>query len=80
MASYRPDPKLLTLGPDFYDAVEPATFPQCAPRFLNRRWAKAIGLELDDAEWAAHFCSFEPLPQNLSEPLALRYHGHQFRV
>ena len=80
MASYRPNPKLLTLGPDFYDAVEPATFPQCTPRFLNRRWAEAIGLELDDAEWAAHFCSFEPLPQNLSEPLALRYHGHQFRV
>ena len=80
MASYRPDPRLLTLGPDFYDAVEPAIFPQCTPRFLNRRWAKAIGLELDDAEWAAHFCSFEPLPQNLSEPLALRYHGHQFRV
>src|SRR5206468_8151249 len=23
---------------------------------------------------------FEPLPDNLREPLALRYHGHQFRV
>jgi uncharacterized protein YdiU (UPF0061 family) len=25
-------------------------------------------------------CRFEPLPENLPEPLALRYHGHQFRV
>ena len=31
-------------------------------------------------EWAAHFCRFEPLPDNLPQPLALRYHGHQFRV
>ena len=29
MASYRPDPKILTLGTDFYDAVEPARFPKC---------------------------------------------------
>ena len=50
------------------------------PRFLNRRWAERIGLELDDAGWAAHFCRFEPLPDNLPQPLALRYHGHQFRV
>ena len=27
-----------------------------------------------------HFCRFEPLPDNLPQPLALRYHGHQFRV
>jgi uncharacterized protein YdiU (UPF0061 family) len=80
MASYRPDPALLTLGPDFYDPVEPANFPQCTPRFLNRRWAKRVGLELSDGQWAAHFCRFEPLPDNFPEPLAQRYHGHQFRV
>lgn len=80
MASYRPDPRLLSLGPDFYDAVEPARFPQCTPRFLNRRWAERVGLDLDEAQYAAHFCRFEPLPQNLPEPLALRYHGHQFRA
>jgi uncharacterized protein YdiU (UPF0061 family) len=80
MASYRPDPRLLTLGPDFYDAVEPARFPQCVPRFHNRRWAERVGFELDEAQWAAHFCRFEPLSDNLPEPLALRYHGHQFRV
>jgi uncharacterized protein YdiU (UPF0061 family) len=80
MAEYRPDPKILTLGPDFYDAVEPARFPQCTLRFLNRRWAERIGLELPAEGWAAHFCRFESLPDNLTEPLALRYHGHQFRV
>jgi len=80
MSRYRPDPRILTLGSDFYDAVEPASFPQCTPRFLNHRWAERVGLELSDEQWAAHFCRFEPLSDNLSEPLALRYHGHQFRV
>jgi uncharacterized protein YdiU (UPF0061 family) len=80
MAPYRPDPRILTLGPDFYDVVEPARFPECRPRFFNRSWAERIGLELSEDEWAAHFCRFEPLPDNLKQPLALRYHGHQFRV
>ena len=31
-------------------------------------------------DWGRHFCRFEPLPDNLAQPLALRYHGHQFRV
>jgi uncharacterized protein YdiU (UPF0061 family) len=80
MIPYRPDPQILTLGPEFYDAVEPARFPECKPRFLNRRSAERVGLELGDEQWAAHFCRFEPLSGNLTEPLALRYHGHQFRV
>ncbi len=80
MADYRPDPTILELGADFYDAVQPAAFPKCIPRFLNRRWAEHVGLELDDEGWTRHFCRFEPLPGNLTEPLALRYHGHQFRV
>jgi serine/tyrosine/threonine adenylyltransferase len=81
MANYRPDPEILTLGPDFYDPVEPARFPKSIPRFLNRRWAERVGLgALDEAGWAASFCRFEPLPGNLPQPLALRYHGHQFRV
>jgi uncharacterized protein YdiU (UPF0061 family) len=80
MARYRPDPRILTLGPDFYDVVEPAYFPECKPRFLNRRWAERVGLELGIDDCARHFCRFEPLPENLTEPLALRYHGHQFRV
>ncbi|MCH8616132.1 YdiU family protein [Sphingomonas sp. SM33] len=72
---------MLELGDAFYDAVEPADFPQCTPRFLNRRSAERVGLgELSDEQWAAHFCRFEPLADNLQQPLALRYHGHQFRV
>jgi len=79
--SYRPDPKILELGPDFYDPVEPAVFPKAIPRFINQRWAQRVGLgDLNEAAWQAHFCRFEPLPGNLTEPLALRYHGHQFRV
>jgi len=80
MADYRPDPQILTLGGDFYDVVEPVRFPQCTPRFLNRRWAERVGLNFDDDGCARHFCHFKPLPDNLTEPLALRYHGHQFRV
>ena len=80
MSSYRPDPKILTLGGEFYDAVEPARFPQCTERFVNERWSERIGLDFDADGWAKHFCRFEPLPDNLTQPLALRYHGHQFRV
>lgn len=80
MTRYRPDPKILELGPDFYDPVAPASFPGCTPRFANRRWAERVGLELNEEDWARHFCRFEQLPDNLQQPLALRYHGHQFRV
>jgi len=80
MAAPQPVP-ILELGENFFDAVRPAAFPQCTPRFLNRRWAEQVELgDLDDQAWAQHFCRFEPLPGNLREPLALRYHGHQFRV
>jgi uncharacterized protein YdiU (UPF0061 family) len=75
--AYRPDPRILELGPDFFDPVEPARFPQAIPRFRNQHWAEEIGLA--DVDWEAHFCRFEPLPDNLEQPLALRYHGHQFR-
>jgi uncharacterized protein YdiU (UPF0061 family) len=71
---------ILALGDRFYDPVRPAGFPNCIPRFLNRRWADRLNLSLNEEQWARHFCRFEPLPDNLGEPLALRYHGHQFRV
>ena len=80
MAGYHPDPKILALGPEFYDPVEAAGFPQCLPRYLNRRWSDGVGLDFGEEQWAAHFCRFDPLPGNLAGPLALRYHGHQFRV
>jgi uncharacterized protein YdiU (UPF0061 family) len=80
-ASYRPETAILELGDAFYDAVDPADFPQAILRFRNDRWAEAVGLTgLDDEEWIRHFGRFAPLPDNLPRPLALRYHGHQFRV
>ncbi|HEY0011950.1 MAG TPA: YdiU family protein [Allosphingosinicella sp.] len=81
LSPYRPDPKILALGGAFYDPVDAADFPQTILRFRNERWAPSVGLEaLGDEEWAAHFGRFRPLPGNLERPLALRYHGHQFRV
>ncbi|HYI39521.1 MAG TPA: YdiU family protein [Allosphingosinicella sp.] len=80
-ASYRADPAILELGDALYDRVEAADFPKTVLRFRNDRWAPAVGLaELTDAQWLRHFGRFEPLPDNLPKPLALRYHGHQFRV
>ncbi len=76
---YRPAPRYATLGEGFADPVRPAQFPLEKQRFWNDRWAARAGLgELTGAERAAHFCKFEPLPGNLPEPLAMRYHGHQF--
>ena len=78
---YRPDPRHDTLGPAFHDAVEPASFPEHRLRWRNDEAARRVGLEtLTDEEWIAHFGRFEPLPGNLARPLALRYHGHQFRA
>ena len=80
-ASYTPETAIHELGPAFYDPVAPGDFPQTVLRFRNDRWAPAVGLGgLTDEEWVRHFGRFEPLPDNLPQPLALRYHGHQFRV
>lgn len=80
-ARYRPDPLFQTLGPEFADPVAPARFPQTALRWRNQRWAERVGLgELSAAEWEAHFARFEPLADNMRAPLAMRYHGHQFRT
>ena len=68
---------ILELGDSFYDVVAPAKFPVAIPRFLNQRWADRVGLGA--VEWERHLARFEPLPGNLPQPLALRYHGHQFR-
>jgi serine/tyrosine/threonine adenylyltransferase len=78
---YQPDPQYPRLGPEFADPVRPADFPQTILRFRNDRAAATVGLAtLTDAEWIAHFGRFEPLAGNLETPLAMRYHGHQFRV
>lgn len=79
--AYRPAPRIQELGDGFYDVVEAATFPEHRLRFRNDRWAARVGLDcLDESEWRRHFAEFAPLPDNLPQPLALRYHGHQFRV
>lgn len=78
---YTPDPAYLSLGDGFADAVEAADFPETKLRWRNDASAAEIGLaHLNDEEWLSHFGRFEPLPDNLPHPLALRYHGHQFRV
>lgn len=78
-ARYRPDPRQSALGEGFGDVVAAARFPRHLLRFRNDRWAARVGLdELTPQEWEAHFARFEPLPGNLPQPLALRYHGHQF--
>src|SRR6201996_7210205 len=78
--AYQPDPQFPKLGPEFADAVKAADFPETLLRFRNVRAAATVGLDtLTDDEWRAHFGRFQPLPGNLDPPLALRYHGHQFR-
>ncbi|MET0239792.1 MAG: protein adenylyltransferase SelO family protein [Sphingobium sp.] len=62
------------------DPVKAADFPSTTLRFRNDRAAATVGLDdLDDAAWVQHFGRFTPLAGSLPEPLALRYHGHQFR-
>ncbi|HXY58618.1 MAG TPA: YdiU family protein [Methylocystis sp.] len=79
-AKFLPETLHAALGADFFDEVEPARFPKTILRYRNQRWAARVGLDgLSDAEWIAHFARFEPLPGAFQKPLALRYHGHQFR-
>ncbi|HEY6814215.1 MAG TPA: YdiU family protein [Croceibacterium sp.] len=80
-AAYRADPQIIALADWLGDPVAAADFPGHELRFRNDRWARTVGLaDLDDAEWVNHFARFSPLPGNMPVPLALRYHGHQFRV
>lgn len=79
--SFRPARRHLDLGDGFFDPVTPARFPATILRYRNQRWAERMGLGgLSEAEWITHFGRFEPLPGSLPHPVALRYHGHQFRV
>ena len=80
-SAYRASINHAALGSDFFDAVSAAQFPQHILRYRNQRAAKSVGLDpLTDDEWISHFGRFEPLPDTLKEPLALRYHGHQFQT
>ena len=80
-APYRPDPAILPLAEWLGDPVAPADFPEVQLRWRNDRAAASVGLAgLSDAAWTQHFGRFTSLQGNLPQPLALRYHGHQFRV
>jgi uncharacterized protein YdiU (UPF0061 family) len=77
---YHAEPRFFSLGPDFGDAVRPAAFPETILRVRNDRAAAPVGLaDLSDEEWVSHFGRFEPLPGQPG-PVAMRYHGHQFRT
>lgn len=79
-SAYRPEPRFFDLGEDYGDAVRPADFPETRLRLRNDRAAATVGLEtLTDGEWITHFGRFEPLPGQPG-PVAMRYHGHQFRT
>lgn len=79
--TYRPDPVIAMLADWLGDPVAPADFPETQLRWRNDRAAASVGLEgLSDADCTRHFGRFAPLEGNLRQPLALRYHGHQFRV
>jgi len=79
-AIYKPDPAIESLADWLGASVEAADFPETNVRFRNNRAAANIGFDaLSDEEWARHFGRFRPLEGNLEEPLALKYHGHQFR-
>ena len=76
-----PQPPIVGIADFLADTVAAADFPQTILRFRNDRAAASVGLDrLSDDEWIAKFGRFQPLSDNLLQPLALRYHGHQFRV
>jgi uncharacterized protein YdiU (UPF0061 family) len=78
---YSPDPRFQALGSEFADPVEAARFPAEILRFRNQRAAATVGLDdLTAEEWTSAFARFEPLDGNQRQPLAMRYHGHQFRT
>jgi len=80
-ALYRADPRILELADWIGDPVRAADFPRTTLRFRNRAHDATVGLDaLSDEQWLTHFGRFQALSDNLTQPLALRYHGHQFRV
>lgn len=77
--NYRPKKVWTELGDGFSDPVKAASFPKKILRLRNQKAAETVGLdELTDSQWLQYFGDFTPLPNSLEQPLALRYHGHQF--
>lgn len=79
--AFQPETLFASLGGGLFDIVAAADFPRHILRYRNQRWAARVGLGgLDDDAWCRHFAAFSPLAGSFTRPLALRYHGHQFRV
>ena len=68
-------PPIYELGSTFYDVVAPAKFPEKKLRYFN----SSLKLEMIPDFTVENLWHFYPLKENISAPLALRYHGHQFR-
>ena len=79
MSKFTPARSILELGDGFYDPVEPAKFKGIGVRYFDESLSRSLGLDLASDQVREHFLGFKPLEGSLSEPLALRYHGHQFR-
>ena len=60
----------------------PAIFPQTHPALSQPALGRAhrASARSPTQQWIAHFGRFEPLPGSFAQPLALRYHGHQFQI
>jgi uncharacterized protein YdiU (UPF0061 family) len=81
LPAFRPSVAIGEVADFLADPVQAADFPSHMLRFRNNKAAAQVGLaDLDDAAWVDHFGRFQPLAGSLPQPLALRYHGHQFRA
>jgi len=73
-------PPILALRDVLLTEVDAADFPHTVLRYRNDRAASEVGLDgLSDDDWVKHFGRFATLEGNLLAPMAMAYHGHQFR-
>ncbi len=80
MTSFRPTDIHASLGDLFFAKVDAAQFDAVALRYRNDKALSSIGLShVDDAFLQRHFLEFNPFEESMQRPLALAYHGHQFR-
>ncbi|OYZ21779.1 MAG: hypothetical protein B7Y39_08405 [Bdellovibrio sp. 28-41-41] len=71
---------ILDLGTEFFAPVAGGAFSDPVLRYRNQKQAVFLGLDkMTDNEWVQHFGNFQPLENNLPQPLAMKYHGHQFQ-
>ena len=66
------------LNEKFYDEVQPASFPNTIIRYKNNNFNEFKNLS--DEDWISFFGLFNHKMLPIKKNLAMRYHGHQFRV